>query len=259
MSQPRLRQFRGRTEVLPKVLVAVEWTSELVRQKSSSLGAMTLNRDKTVWWDGILDDTEVGASEPRRKISDHSFQGEWVELFAVLDNMDRYEPYANINSTRLGGKSHFTPLHQAAWSGDAHAIHGLINRGAWRSVRDADGNRPVDVYIARGHTDYTISLQPVPVHRVAESVIALLQERLNFLLDAELLRWRKSPLRYPQVEVLTEIDSGEVWFGVPGKFGGYRLTLEGESLRVDSSSRMGGSELYRVTCDSIAFLGHEGY
>ncbi len=213
----------------------------------------------TLWWDGILDPNEIGAPPVRLEISDLSYRGDWPQLFSTLDDMVAYEPFANINSTRLGGKSHFTPLHQAAWSGDAHAIHGLINRGAWRSIRDADGNRPVDVYLARGHTNYTASLQPVPVHRVAERVVALLQERLNFLLDAELLRWRTSPLRYPQVEVLTEIDSGELWFGVPGKYGGYTIALDGESLHVDSSSRMGGSELYRVTCDSIDFLGHEGY
>ncbi|KQU58170.1 hypothetical protein ASG84_16130 [Rhodococcus sp. Leaf278] len=220
-----------------------------------------MNRDRstTEWWDGILDVKDVTPSDARAKISDFAYRGDWPALFEVLDSMDSYEPLANVNSTRSGGKSHFTPLHQAAWSGDAHGIHGLINRGAWRSVRDADGNRPVDIYTMQGHTTYTTSLEPKPVHRLGETLVESLQLRLNFLLDAELLRWRRSPLRYPQVEVLTEIESGELWFGVPGKYGGYRLTLDGSALHVDSSSRMGGSELYRVTSDSIEFLGHEGY
>ena len=220
-----------------------------------------MNRDRstTEWWDGILDVKEVTPSDARAKISDFAYRGDWPALFEVLDSMDSYEPFANVNSTRSGGKSHFTPLHQAAWSGDAHCIHGLINRGAWRSVRYADGNRPVDIYTSRGHMTYTTSLEPKPVHRLTETTVEVLQRRLDFILDAELLRWRESPLRYPQVEVLTEIESGELWFGVPGKYGGYRITLRGESLHVDSSSRMGGSKFYRVTCDAIEFLGHEGY
>ena len=73
---------------------------------------------ETSWWDGILDPGEIGASEDRLAISDLSYRGSWPQLFTLLDGMDSYEPFANVNSTRLGRKSHFTPLHQAAWSGD---------------------------------------------------------------------------------------------------------------------------------------------
>ena len=144
-------------------------------------------------------------------------------------------------------------------AGTSNAIRGLIDRGAWRSVRDADGNRPVDVYSARGHTTHSAVLEPKPVRRLGETTVSTLERRLHLLLDAELLRWHEYPLRYPQLEVLTEVDSGELWFLVPGRSGGYKITLDGESLLVDSSSRQSGSELYRVTCDSIEFLGHEGY
>ena len=103
-------------------------------------------------------------------------------------------------------------------------------------------------------------LAPQPIYTPGDEALGLLQRGLDFVLNAELLRWRKFPLRYPQVSVLTEISNLSLWFSVPGMYGGFRVTLErGPSLHVEASSRMGGSELYRVKPYGVDFLGHEGW
>ena len=165
-----------------------------------------------------------------------------------------------MNSTRVGSKSHFTPLHQAAWAGNAEVCSELIERGAWRTVQTSDGKRPIDVALGQGHVGLERILAPQPIYTPGDEALGLLQRGLDFVLNAELLRWRKFPLRYPQVSVLTEISNLSLWFSVPGMYGGFRVTLErGPSLHVEASSRMGGSELYRVKPYGVDFLGHEGW
>ena len=51
-----------------------------------------------------------------------------------------------INATRPGGRSLYTPLHQAAYGGaPAAAVRTLIELGAWRTLQNALGERPVDI------------------------------------------------------------------------------------------------------------------
>ncbi|WP_051721482.1 MULTISPECIES: ankyrin repeat domain-containing protein [Actinomycetes] len=215
---------------------------------------------KVVYWNAVCDPAEGITSKERDRIADLAYRGQWKELIAAIDSIEPYNVLAGVNSTRIGSKSHFTPLHQAAWAGNAEACSELIERGAWRTVQTSDGKRPIDVAVERGHAPLERILTPEPIYTPGDEALSLLQRGLDFVLNAELLRWRKFPLRYPQVSVLTEISALSLWFSVPGMFGGFQLTLErGPSVHVDASSRMGGSELYRVNLNSIDFLGHEGY
>ncbi|CAM3119226.1 ankyrin repeat protein [Williamsia muralis] len=215
---------------------------------------------QVVNWNAVCDPAEGITSKDRDRIADLAYRGRWKDLIVAIDSVEPYDVHAGVNSTRLGSKSNFTPLHQAAWAGNAEACSALIERGAWRTVQSSDGKRPIDVAVERGHVALERILTPQPIYSPGGEAIEQLQRGLDFVLNAELLRWRKFPLHYPQVGVLTEIAELSLWVGVPGMYGGFRITLErGPSLHVDASSRMGGSELYRVNLSGIDFLGHEGY
>ena len=66
----------------------------------------------------------------------------------------------------------------------------------------------------------------------------------------------KEQLRLPELEPLTESEHPEVWFPVPGMYGGFGYVLEGEALTVSSFCRVaGGSGMtHRVTADGIELL-----
>lgn len=224
------------------------------RSAGSGMSRVDYDSDRVdVWWDGIIDPGELNGGSPARKlIADTAFSANWAKLFSVLDSMQTYEPYANVNSTRLGGASLFTPLHQAAWALDRSAIDGLVARGAWRTVRDSRGRRAVDIARERGATaDLVEALEPEPLVQVDPEILRGLQLNVDFAFRGE-LHWRDKPLRLPEVEVLTEIDGATMWFGVPMQYGGIRLTFDGDAVILESSSRMDyGATIYRVEPDCV--------
>ena len=83
--------------------------------------------------------------------------------------------YANpelINATRPGGKSWYTPLHQAAHGGAQVAVvQRMLALGASTTQRTANGDRAVDIARQKGH-EYLIKLLE-PVEKMAEEPLVL--------------------------------------------------------------------------------------
>ncbi|MFR9804436.1 hypothetical protein ACL02T_19425 [Pseudonocardia sp. RS010] len=66
-----------------------------------------------------------------------------------------------MNMPQFGGRSGFAPLHQAAWHGAGPEVIGrLLERGAWRTLTDTSGRRPVDIARDLGHDDLVPLLSP---------------------------------------------------------------------------------------------------
>lgn len=132
------------------------------------------------------------------------------------------------NSCRPGGKSLFAPLHQAAHAGAAvEVVHRLVELGAWRTLQNARGERPVDVAERKGHHHLREVLEPVLKHRVPHGVLLKIQFHFHQVIrgriDRELPDHR---LRLPELESLLELDRPQMWFPVPGMYGGFSYRLE---------------------------------
>ena len=66
-----------------------------------------------------------------------------------------------VNSSRPGSDSWYAPLHQAAHGGAPDRIvMRLLELGAWRGLRNAADERPVDVAKRRNHTHLLRILEP---------------------------------------------------------------------------------------------------
>lgn len=65
-----------------------------------------------VIWDGVIEAKDLSAErvETRKQLADASRGGTWNRIFELLLDLPE-----TVNSCRLGGKSHFAPLHQAAY------------------------------------------------------------------------------------------------------------------------------------------------
>jgi hypothetical protein len=60
------------------------------------------------------------------RLADAARAGDWPGVFRVLDD----SKWIGVNQWRVGGKSWFAPLHQAAWHGaDLEVVDGLLARG----------------------------------------------------------------------------------------------------------------------------------
>lgn len=204
------------------------------------------------FWDGVNQLEALGevAAEIRIALADASKSGDWATMIGILSEYPDY-----VNSGRPGGASLFTPLHQVAYSGAPVEIaQRLIDLGAFRTIENARGERPVDVADLKGHRHLHDILKPVLYHHVPEDVLKKIQANFHTVIrgriDSELPNHN---LRLPELAPLLELREPSVWFPVPGMYGGfsYELDTAGEEakLMVSSWSRVvgGSGQRHEVT------------
>lgn len=205
-----------------------------------------------VEWDGITkpeccreDDIAI-----RHNLAEAAKRYHWALALEIL--ADRPDL---INATRLNGQSFYTPLHQAAYgNAPLDVVEQMIAIGAWRSLRTANGERALDIARRKQHQHLLDLLQPVDkklvppktIQRVQSYFHAVIHERASHLVT-------KYSLRLPELEVLLELEQPEMWFPIPGMYGGFRFRLEdqGENTKLISESWcrvVGGSgERHEIT------------
>ncbi len=176
-------------------------------------------------WDGITRNTALNedAVAIRSALADAAKAHNWPSVIELLCNSPRL-----INSSRPDGKSRFAPLHQAAYGGaPVEVVVQLIGMGAWRTLQNARGERPVDVADRMGHVHLLEVLEPVLMRRAPVGVLSKIQDHFHAVIRgrAEQLV-QKHSLRLPELEPLLEIAQPQMWFAVPGMYGGFSFRLE---------------------------------
>ena len=174
-------------------------------------------------WPGVLDPTllkeEVVARNHR--LADAAKAGRWAEVFEVLDLS-----WVSVNQWRLGGTRGSRPSTRRPGTAPRHrSSHGLLERGALRSLPARDGRTPYDVAQARGHTHLLDLLTPRG-HQAHSHAAADLDRGLASVIDGRLRlpegiadsygKPLEECLRYPPVAVLPECPEQRLWFAVPG-------------------------------------------
>jgi hypothetical protein len=188
-------------------------------------------------WDGITRLTTPSdvTAEARRQLAECARRYDWKGVLEALDA----EPLL-INSSRPGSSSWYAPLHQAAHGGAPEdVVMRLIALGAWRGLRTATGERPLDIAKRRNHTHLLRVLEPQQLIDVSHEVIrriqayfhAVIRIRVQHLVD-------EHALRLPELEVMLEMQDPELWFAVPRVHSGFRFRLEpaGPNSRLVSES-----------------------
>ncbi|MEO6064046.1 MAG: ankyrin repeat domain-containing protein [Thermoflexales bacterium] len=188
-------------------------------------------------WDGITRAESLSdeAVQRRGALADAAKRYDWA---VVLDLLAREPDW--VNSTRLGGTSLYAPLHQAAHGGaPADVIRRLIDLGALRTLRNARGERPVDIAARKRRQHLINALAPEIKHRMPLDALLKIQAHFHAVIQnsvGDLVK--EHALRLPELEPLLELDPPEMWFPVPGMYGGfsYRLETAGADARLISES-----------------------
>jgi len=171
----------------------------------------------------------------RHAVADAARDYAWPLLLELLEQHREL-----INNTRLDGPSLYAPLHQAAHGGaPVEVAVRLIGLGAWRTLRTARGERPVDIAARKGHAHLLEVREPVYAHEAPLAVLARIQVHFHEVIRGrvdELVR--ENDLRLPELEPLLELPRPHLWFAVPGMYGGFSYTLEaaGATSRLISES-----------------------
>ncbi|MDG3011291.1 ankyrin repeat domain-containing protein [Rhodococcus sp. D2-41] len=178
-------------------------------------------------WDGAGVALSGDDLQLQHKLADAAKRCDWAVVAAILEEEPRL-----VNSTRPGGPSLFAPLHQAAYANaPVEVIRDLVARGGWLTLENARGERPVDVATRRGHNEAAAELEPRLARTVPYGVLAKIQQHFH-----EVIRGRvadlveESRLRLPELQPLLETETCEVYFPVPGMYGGFSYCLEEEGV-----------------------------
>lgn len=180
----------------------------------------------SIEWDGVgkrgvlRDDLQAR----RDALADAAKAYDWPGMLAMV----RAGP-SLANAARPGGKSGFAPLHQAAHGGAPVAVvEELVALGAWRTLRDGNGRRPVDVAQARGHAQLIPVLAPALLRQVPPDTLAAIESGFHRVVRGRIGDLEdQSGLRLPQLAPMLEVDCAW-WFPVPGMYGGFAYNLVGE-------------------------------
>lgn len=188
-------------------------------------------------WDGIttIESLKESVAAIRNELAESAKKYDWARVFELL-----LEHKDFVNTSQLGGNSLFTPLHQAAHGGASiEVVQHLIELGAWRTIQNSLGERAVDVAERKKHRHLHKILMPVLKRQVPTGVLLKIQFHFHSVIRERIDR--KLPghdLRLPEIEPLLELDRPEMWFPVPGMYGGfsYRLESVGDEAKLVSES-----------------------
>jgi hypothetical protein len=214
-------------------------------------------------WDGItraetLHNAQV---EIRHALAGAAQNNQWPSVVKLLEGNPEL-----INSSFLDDASYFSPLHQAAHSGaSVVVIQQLIRLGAWRTLQNAWGERPVDVANRLQHTDIVAALAPEFTHDIPHGVLIKIQAHFHALISRRAKKLVKEHfLRLPELEPLLELETPGMWFPVPGMYGGfnYRFETIGVNAKLISESWCrvcGGSGQRHVITSEGCVLVNKGF
>ncbi len=212
-----------------------------------------------IHWDGItksssLSDAQV---ESRNKLAHAARNFNWNEVLNLI-----HQTKVSANSWRLDGKSYYTPLHQAAYAGaSSNVIQSLLDLGAWRTLKNARNERPVDIAQNKGHHQLLNLLEPVYQHTIPPEIIKKTEYHFHKLIHDRGTRYiTQENLRLPPLSILQEIDTPEMWFPIPGMYGGFKYRLETSGtetkLITESWSRVveGSGQRHEITSSGTTLI-----
>jgi hypothetical protein len=214
-------------------------------------------------WPGITraETLNESASVARTALADAAKSYSWPRMFELLAEHPEL-----VNCARPGSASLYAPLHQVAHAGAPSAVaQRLISLGAWRTLQNFRGERPVDLAARMGHTHLLELLAPVYKRVVVARELLAIQEHFHQLIQQRIEREvSKNALRLPELTPLLELETPKMWFPVPGMYGGfsYQLSLEGTQAKLicESWSRVveGSGQRHEITPEGCLLVA-EGF
>ena len=217
----------------------------------------------SIEWDGITKSATLEKDEIkiRHRLADVAKIYDWQKTLEILNQRSDL-----INVTRPDGRAFYTPLHQAAHgNAPVRVVREMIAMGAWRTIRNANGERPVDIAIAKRHQHLVQLLEPVYKTQVPLNTLQNIQRLFHTtILSRAKDLIEKSALMLPELEPLLEINQPQMWFPVPGMYGGfnYWLDSEGNEVKLISESWcrvVGGSGQRHEITSKESRLVDEGF
>jgi len=164
-------------------------------------------------------------------------QGQWEKVFETFEQgreAEAAQSWPYLNAACPFHDYHYSFLHFAAHQGaPSDVVQRMLDLGAWRSLQNALGERPLDVARKHDHAHLLAALEPRYQRHVPLGVLMKMQEHLH----AAMRRWDnlgpkldQHALRLPQLEPMLEVGQAEFRFDVFFWAGGFNYELVQEGI-----------------------------
>lgn len=225
---------------------------------------MTSNivRIQAHWHCTTRSEHSTGWSADLRKEITNAAQGhQWDTLLNLLTAVGNKDW---VNAVHLDDPSFDTPLHEAARGGaPEYVIQKLIELKAFRTIRNAQGKRPIDVARDAEQTHLYSLLEPAL--RSDASVVDLepIQQHFHILIHQRAPRLKRESifqgLWLPELEPLLETNIEHIWCRIPSMYGGFKywLDIEGNvKVLTESHSRIswGSEQFHKIDAKGIELM-----
>lgn len=216
-----------------------------------------------VVWDGIVRAATLNPDllVTRQALADAARKYRWGDVIALLRQHNEL-----VNTTRPDGTSFYAPLHQAAHGGASReVVQELLGLGAWRTLENSRGERPVDIAEKHGHSHLLGLLTPELKRQVPLGVLLKIQAHFHSVIRERAREMvEEQGLRLPELTMLLELEDTRVWFAVPGMYGGFSFWLQSDGVEAKLVSESwcrvvdGSGQRHEITSAGSALVA-EGF
>jgi hypothetical protein len=196
----------------------------------------------SVEWCGMVksDSFSENARETRKEFEQVIKSQKWDNVFSGL------EQYPDlINATFLDNLLWCSPLHHLTEeNAPVEIIEKAISLGAWRTLKTYNDEKAIDIALRNGRHELVSLLTPRYAHHVPLESLLNMQKHFHEVIIGRINmfpNWKS--LRLPDLEVLLEIEDPNMWFPVPGMYGGFNYRL---AYNKDKTARLVSESWIRV-------------
>jgi hypothetical protein len=203
-------------------------------------------------WDGVtrVESLPDAVAKVRQQLADAAKGSCWPTVFAIL----RDHPEM-VNCSRPGSTSRWALLHQAAYNrAEVDVVERLVGLGAWRTLQNDRGERPVDLAVRENYTELLPPLTPQYFADVPCGILLKIQEHFHRLILGWEREWvAEHAIRLPELEPLLEMKKPVVEFLVPYRSISYLLDKPGVDALLSTFTVLRtacGGDMYRHAINS---------
>ncbi|KAK3090850.1 hypothetical protein FSP39_015218 [Pinctada imbricata] len=227
----------------------------------------------TVYTSTVHDD----AAKSRQRVADLGYKYQWKKLVKELKKNEHLINSCLLPVDESTSPQMYTPLHHAAFGkAPQNVFEVLINFGASKSLKTADGQTAYDIANRKGLDEKVLKMIEVP-HEILENetVIKKMEVGLHkVILERVEKLVKENGQQLPQLSFLYEF--GSFFYPVPGMYGGFSVSRQSDdgvensddgskennhrSKKDDKTSECAGEQVksYEQTNESFNRSGMEG-
>ena len=189
-------------------------------------------------------------SVDHKKVADLGSTNKWEELVELLKDRQDLVNSCRLPVDKSSSVDLCTPLHYAAKGGAPMKVfEELVKLGASKTLKDSSGQTAYDIGKSIGLSEDILRVIEVPkevteketeIQKIESGLHKVIRNRVDDLIT-------QHGQQLPEVAFLYEF--GDIWYPVPGMYGGFNISRHDDGIQAVSFCRVAGGSGQRHVID----------